>query len=186
MNVHRQYQFHIVIFLLGVLLSAEEVLAVRADQFTQFAVYFSNDILNPDPTACGTVFPVTRKVPKTKAVARAALSQLFHGPMPAERAQGYHAFFSAQTEMLLKDIKIVNGTAYVDLRDLRQALSGATSSCGSAEFISQVNKTLKQFPTIKRAIYAIEGNPKVFYEWMELECDRTNDNCSTQHFRPLN
>ena len=79
-------------------------------------------------------------------------------------------------------MRIAGRTAYVDLHDLRQIIPGATSSCGSAEFFAQVEATLKQFPTVDRVVLAIEGQPRLFYDWMELECDETNDYCDAAHF----
>lgn len=59
-----------------------------------------------------------------------------------------------------------------------------SESCGSAEFFSQIRRTLGEFPNIDRIIFAIEGYPEVFYDWMELECDRSNDNCDPSSFAP--
>jgi hypothetical protein len=79
-------------------------------------------------------------------------------------------------------VRIADRTAYVDLHDLRQLIPGATTSCGSAEFFAQVEATLKQFPTVYRVIFAIEGKPRLFYEWMEMACDETNDYCNDSRF----
>jgi len=171
------------IFLLSVASNANYFASTWAESFTRFSVYLSNDRLNPGTTACDTVFAVPRAVPETRAVARAALEQLFRGPTPEEKALGYHSFFSAQTATLLRRITIHDGTAYIDLHDMRPALAGATSSCGSAEFISQVAATLAQFPAIERTVFAIEGDPKTFYEWLEFECGPMNDHCDSRRFR---
>lgn len=146
-------------------------------------VYFSNDRLATDPTDCAAVFPVERTVPKTTGVATVALRELFAGPMLSEREAGYRSFFSAATAGLLKGIRVQGNTAYVNLNDLRTMLSGATSSCGAAEFQSQVSHTLLQFPTIKRVIYAIDGEPRTFYEWMNESCGTANDNCDVHPFK---
>jgi len=149
---------------------------------TSFNVYFNNDALTDGKTVCDAVFPVPRSSASTTDVATAALDTLFLGPTPEERLRGYRSFFSERTAGLLKRMKIAAGTAYVDLHDRRHELTGATSSCGSAEFFSQIQRTLDKFPTINRVIFAIEGNPEVFYVWMELECDRSNDNCDPGPF----
>jgi spore germination protein GerM len=149
---------------------------------TRLLVYFSNDRLAGDVTDCTAVFSVERVVPKTTAVASAALRELFGGPVPAEREAGYRSFFSAPTAGLLKDVRVQGNTAYVDLHDMRAVLSGATSSCGAAEFQSQVSHTLLQFPTIRRVIYAIDGEPSIFYEWMNESCGTANDNCDARPF----
>ncbi len=149
---------------------------------TRFNVYFNNDDLTDGKTVCDAVFPLARSSPSTTHAASAALEALFLGPTPEERLRGYRSFFSERTVGLLKRLKIEAGTAYVDLQDRRRELAGATSSCGSAEFFSQILRTLGEFPSIDRVIFAIEGNPEVFYDWMELECDRSNDNCDPGPF----
>ncbi len=154
----------------------------REQPNSQFSVYFNNDDLANSAMACDAAFPVPRSSPLTTNGVAAALNALFIGPTPEERSQGYRSFFSVGTAGLLKRLKIKAGIAYVDLHDRRQELAGATSSCGNAEFFTQIQKTLGQFPTIKRIIFAIEGQPRVFYDWMELECDQTNDNCDPGPF----
>jgi spore germination protein GerM len=149
----------------------------------RFKVYFSNDRLMSDATDCLAVFGVDRSVPMTSSIATAALQSLFRGPSSQERAEGYRSFFSETTAGLLKRVRVEAKTAYVDLEDIRQALSGATSSCGSAEFHSQIERTLLQFPAIEQVIYAIKGDPRTFYEWMNEPCSRTNDDCNPAPFR---
>jgi spore germination protein GerM len=159
-----------------------------ADATTSLRVYFNNA---PRAAAearseadCAIVFERPRQLPKTEGVAAAALHLLFAGPTESERAAGYRSPFSAATAGLLKRVHIEHGTAYVDLHDLRTQLAGATSSCGAAEFHTQVERTLRQFPTVRRVILAIDGNPRSFYEWMGQDCDLTNDRCDAAPFRP--
>ena len=47
---------------------------------------------------------------------------------------------------------------------------------------AQVEATLAQFPTVDRVILAIEGQPRLFYDWMDRECDETNDYCDARRF----
>lgn len=172
--------FVIILFAIG---GCAENLSPQKDQpFSRFSVYFNNDELANSTMACDVVFPVPRSAPSTTNVAEAALQALFRGPTSEERSQGYRSFFSERTAGLLKQLQIKSTIAYVDLHDVRGELTGATSSCGSAEFFTQVERTLGQFPTIERIIFAIEGQPGVFYDWMELECDQSNDNCDPGPF----
>lgn len=149
---------------------------------TRLLVYFSNPRLNSDATDCSAVFPVERSVPRTLAVARAALKQLFAGPTVENADTGYRSPFNPATADLLKSIYIRNATAYVNLNDRRDALAGATSSCGAAEMRAQIERTLLQFPTIQRVIYAIDGEPKTFYEWIGESCGPANDDCAPNAF----
>jgi spore germination protein GerM len=150
---------------------------------TELRVYFNHAQRAGTVDDCAIVFPVARQVPRTDGVAAAALRQLFAGPTEAERAQGYRSPFSAATAGLLKRVRIEHGTAYVDLNDLRAQLPGASSSCGAAEFGMQVERTLRQFPTVRRVILAIDGEPRRFYEWMGQDCDLRNDHCDAAPFR---
>jgi spore germination protein GerM len=156
---------------------------VRADDATTtLQVYFGKQGLGAREAACSQVAAVARQVPRTQAVARAALQELFRGPTAEEREAGYRSWFSDSTRAILKDVRIAGRTAYVDLHDLRQLIPGATSSCGSAEFFAQVEATLEQFPTVDRVILAIEGQPRLFYDWMEMACDETHDYCDASRF----
>ena len=150
---------------------------------TTLRVYFNNAQLAATTNDCAMVFEVRREVPQTLGVAAAALRQLFAGPSAAERAAGYRSPFSPATAGLLRNVFVTDGTAYVDLNDPRTLLPGATSSCGAAEFNTAIERTVLQFPTVSRVILAIEGDPKVFYEWMGRDCDQTNDQCSSAPFR---
>jgi spore germination protein GerM len=149
---------------------------------TTLSVYFNHAQRAGTEVDCTTVFPVPRQVPRTEAVATAALQQLFAGPTEDERVAGYRSPFSAASAGLLKRVRIDHGTAYVDLHDLRARLGGATSSCGAAEFHMQVERTLRQFPSVRRVILAIDGEPRAFYDWMGESCDLSNDRCDAAPF----
>lgn len=150
---------------------------------TSLRVYFNHAGLAATPTDCAIVFERRREVPSTEAVATAALNQLFAGPTEAEREAGYRSPFSATTAGLLKRVFVEHGTAYVDLNDPRALLPGATSSCGAAEFNAAIERTLRQFSTVRRVILAIDGEPRGFYEWMGETCDLSNDHCDAAPFR---
>jgi hypothetical protein len=66
-------------------------------------------------------------------------------------------------------VRSVEGTAYVDLDGLRRVIPGASSSCGSASLLSELNRTTKQFPTVDRAVYSLEGSVNAFYSWLQME-----------------
>jgi spore germination protein GerM len=150
---------------------------------TELRVYFNNAQRASSGADCAIVFPLPRQMPKTEGVAAAALRQLFAGPSEAERAAGYRSPFSAASAHLLKRVFIEHGTAYVDLHDPRSLLPGVTSSCGAAEFVAQVERTLRQFPTVRRVLLAIDGEPRDFYAWMGQDCDLTNDHCDAAPYR---
>jgi spore germination protein GerM len=148
-------------------------------------VYFHNEKLNSNMEDCSKVFPVTRKIPKTSSVATAALNELFRGTTPEEEAKQFSAFPAADTNGILKTVTVKNRVAFVNFnsRVLTQ-MGNATTSCGGAAFFGQVEKTLTQFPTIKRVIYAVEGNTDEFYEWVQVgECPYGKKLCGETNFR---
>jgi spore germination protein GerM len=131
------------------------------------------------------VYPVTRTIPKTTAVARAALEQLFAGPTSQEKANGFYSDFSEATKSFLISVNVKGGAAYVNLRDLSSTTSigNFTTSCGGSNFFGQVENTLKQFTSIKKAFFAMEGDPSLFYDWMQVgECPKELKNCDASNF----
>jgi spore germination protein GerM len=158
----------------------------QSPRTTSVKVYFSNDKLIPGGEDCtGKVFPVTRTVPKTAAVARAALEQLLGGPTESEKAKGYWSWFNDETKSVLLGVKVKSKTAYVNFKDLTAFYhqGNATTSCGSTHFLAQLDKTLMQFPGIKRVFYAIEGDPEAFYGWLQFDCPEALKNCDKTNFK---
>lgn len=135
---------------------------------------------------CGAkVFPVTRKIPRTPAVARAVLEQLFGGPNDVEKAKGFYSDFSETTRSFFLSVNVKNKAAYVNLNDptLTPVTGNFTTSCGGSNFYGQVENTLKQFSSIKRVFFAIKGDPSLFYDWMqEGECPKALKNCDGSNF----
>jgi hypothetical protein len=117
------------------------------------------------------VTPVSRQVPRTSGVLRAALEQLLAGPTDAERAQGLRSFFSEETAGMLIDVTIgPDGTAVVDLGDLRPVIPNASSSAGSGQLLAQLEATVFQFATVSAVEYRIDGSCEAFWEWLQRSC----------------
>ncbi len=146
-------------------------------------VYFHPDKLDPEVLECTKVHPVNRTIPKTAAVATAALQELLKGPTP-EEAKEYSGFGPPETNGILKSVNVKNGTAYVNFTKLVYDQMGvATTSCGSG-FFAMTDATLMQFPTIKKVVYAIEGSTNDFYEWGQVGvCPHGRKHCSRNNFR---
>ncbi|MFH1841181.1 MAG: GerMN domain-containing protein [Candidatus Nealsonbacteria bacterium] len=155
--------------------SQEESMIVKA--------YFGNIEFNPNMEDCSKVYPVERAVPKSLGVAKAALQELFKGPTEQELNQGYVSWFSEKTEDILISVKVENDTAYLNIKDVRQIIPNAGTSCGSAQFLAEVKTTLKQFSTVSKVIFAIEGIPFNFYEWIQIGCSEDNDYCNEVPFQ---
>ena len=146
-------------------------------------VYFGNTSLDPGMQDCAKVHPVERTTLPSGDVPKAALEQLFLGPTPAEKANGYVSVFSAETADILISVKVQTDTAYVNLKDIRTIIPNASTSCGSAAFFAAVETTVKGTADVTRVLYAIEGDPQPFWEWMQIGCAPMNDNCDPAPFR---
>lgn len=147
-------------------------------------LYFTDSRNNPGMEDCAKVRAVTRTIPKTTAVAKAALEELFKGTTKTEESDELSSVFSDATKDILISIKIKKGAAYINLKkDVIQKLGDATTSCGGLNYSASIEKTLKQFPIIKKIFYAIEGNPSDYYDWMQADgCPKELKNCSGKDF----
>lgn len=156
----------------------------QAQQTMKIKLYFPNT--KRDSGNCSVrVYPITRTISKTDAVARAALEQLFAGPTSEEKGKAFYSDFSEATKSFLISVKVKNKIAYVNLRDLTStsSIGNFTTSCGGSNFFGQVENTLKQFSSIKKAVFAIEGDPSLFYDWMQMgECPKELKNCDASNF----
>lgn len=149
---------------------------------TDAAVYFGNDLLNPNATECAAVYPVSRDASGHPDMRFAVLSALLRGPTEEEKAEGYSSFFSADTAGAQRSLSVQNGTAYVNLTDLRQVIPNASTSCGSASLMAQLETTLMQFPGVERVIVAFDGDTQAFYDWIQVGCSPENDFCDNGPF----
>ncbi|MBU1102233.1 GerMN domain-containing protein [Patescibacteria group bacterium] len=155
---------------------------VSLEELMTLKIFFSNSELDPE-ISCNKVFPVEREISETLGLAKAALEELFKGPTEEEKSQGYVSWFSDTTKDILKTVKIENNTAYIDLKDIRQIIPNVSTSCGSAEFLAEVETTLEQFPSVGKVIIAIDGKPSIFYEWIQIGCAKENDFCDETPFK---
>jgi hypothetical protein len=90
--------------------------------------------------------------------------------------------FSAQTASILKGVHVEPGTAYVNLADIRQTIPSAGTSCGSQAFLAEVDQTVRAVLPVERVLYAIDGDPAAFYDWLQFGCSASNDFCDPEPF----
>jgi len=140
---------------------------------TTVQVYFSHTSLS-ESTTC--VLPVTRTVRGTNRVEWLALEALLEGPTPEEEAQGFFTSIPNPEEVgafkqrviesgqpmpylgervRLQDLRIENGTAYVDFSAEMKAYGGG--SLRVMCICQEVTKTLIQFLGIERVVISIDG-----------------------------
>lgn len=117
---------------------------------------------------CARVVPLKRLV-ASPALLRGALQALLTGPSKAERARGFGGWFSTKTAGHLRSVRITHGVAFVDFHTFARDIPNASSSCGSALLLAQLDRTAKQFPTVTRTVYSFEGSRRAFYEWLQRE-----------------
>lgn len=115
---------------------------------------------------CGTVSPVVRTI-EGPATPELALRELLAGPTSDETGAGFTSLFGPATADALLDVAVADGIARVSLRDLRQIIPNASSSCGSAALLAALDATLAQLPGIRGARYSFGGDEAAFYEWLQ-------------------
>lgn len=151
------------------------------------SVYFGHE--DTADTDCRAVYPVPRDIAadanSRDEVVAAALNTLFAGPTEAEREQGYSSFFSKETADALRGVDVDGDTAYVNLSDIRQVIPGVSSSCGSQAFFAAVGSTLDDAVGVENVVYAIEGDPALFYEWVQLGCPPDDNLCDPAPFEDM-
>lgn len=156
--------------------------ALAQDNLTTLKVYFSNTQFEPVGIYdCSLVYPVPRTIRRDAATSSALLGELFKGPTADELARGYHSPFSFKTKDILANVRLDRGVAYVNLIDLRGLIPNVSSACGGQQFKAQVEATLEASLGVERVVYAINGQPSDFYEWLQLDC-AAEDACAESNF----
>ena len=170
------------LLLLVMLVAFAPAASAQKSETMTIKLYFHPDKVDPQWDDCNKVSPVTRTIPRTVAVATAAVQELLKGPTPQE-AKEYSGFGPPATNGILKSVKVKNGAAFVNFtKAVYEQMGNATTSCGGG-FFAMVDATLMQFPTIKNVYYAIEGNTNDFYEWVQVgECPYSKKICDSRNF----
>jgi hypothetical protein len=109
-------------------------------------------------TGSGGLVPVLREIPKTTAVASAAMRALLAGPSATELAARPAMYTDVPSGTRLLGISIANGVATVDLSSEFAAGSG-TSAAGQ---LAQVTYTLTQFSTVRQVRFRLDGSGTTF------------------------
>jgi germination protein M len=98
--------------------------------------------------------PVGRQVPKTEAVAAAAVEELLEGPTPSEAEVGLTTSIPGDSRFL--GVSIADKVATVDLSKEFESGGGTLSM---AMRLAQVVFTLTQFPTVEAVQFKLDGAP---------------------------
>ncbi len=151
---------------------------------TTVFVFLGNTIVNRDAD-CALSYPVPRSVPAPAdpvGLTAAAVEELLAGPTPAEQANGYTSWFSQATADDLISVRLVGATAYVNLENHSQDIPNASTSCGSAQYLSQLDNTVRTASGASRVLYAFDGDPEAFWNWLQIGCSAANDDCDPTPF----
>lgn len=100
--------------------------------------------------------PVLRTVPRSPAVATAALRQLLLGPSSIERAATPAVRTAIPSGTKLLGVRISDGLATVDLSGRFDDGGGST---GMFARLAQLTYTATQFPTVTRVALRLDGKP---------------------------
>ena len=120
-------------------------------------IFFGNRKEDPDGENCSRVYEVSRRIPKTSGVAKAAISELIFGTYLEEEDNGY--FSEINRDVKMNKITIAGGIARVDFsKELADSIGG---SCEKEIVKAQINETLKQFPTVKEVEITVDGRKDI-------------------------
>jgi|GEM_PF-1668940 len=135
---------------------------------TKVTLFFENSGREEENTdACGRVFDIDRVINNTTDPLTTAIQELLKGTNKAEEILGYTSIFSDQTEGMLKELRITDNTAYVDLRDYREKLNKDFTPCESKSFKSSIESTIRHYREVNSVIFMLEGNKEEFESWIK-------------------
>jgi spore germination protein GerM len=129
--------------------------AAKGQRKKEVKVYFwrVNDSTRRNPFGVSAV----KRTVDAAQPARGALEALLQGPNTSEQAQGYITLYVKEFDIGLLSIK--NGTARVNFVASRN-WAGWAGDMSPGRFREAVTRTLKQFPTVRRVIVSVNGDPK--------------------------
>ncbi len=121
-----------------------------AQEWTSVRLFFSPRTVGTD---CSETVAVTRRIPKTPAIGRAALEELLAGPSAQER-KNLGVSTSIPVGATVRSFAIRDSVAYVDFDRAIEA----GGSCRVTAIRANVTQTLLQFPTIRSVVISVEGS----------------------------
>jgi hypothetical protein len=130
-------------------------IGVGTDEPNAVEVFFTNS-KKGSPDNCDQVFSIPRTIPQTQALATIALQRLLAGPTTDERAQGFASQIPAGTK--LNKVTVVSGVARADFSS---ELNTAAGACRVTAIRAQIERTLRQFSTVKSVVITVNGKGPV-------------------------
>lgn len=117
-------------------------------------VYFNDPVADPNMHDCRKVYSAERYTKPTAGVARAALEELLKGPNASSKFER-NFITNINSGVVIQKLTIEDGVAKVDFSKELEANVGG--SCKVVAIRSQIENTLKQFPTVKSVVISIDG-----------------------------
>ena len=129
----------------------------------------------------GTLVPVQRTIDGTRAVGRAALTELFEGPTAAEKGSSPGLSTSIPDGTILLGLDIADGLATVDLSREFESGGGSASMFGR---LAQVVFTLTQFPTVEGVAFRLDSEPVTVFSGEGIVLDGPSVRTDYESFLP--
>ena len=123
-----------------------------------------------DQSDCSNVAPVDRSVGVEFEPILGAFEELLAGPTPDEETAGSTSMFSAETAGMVLSAPLEGGDLTVDFEDFSGIIPNASTSCGSASLIAQLNGTAFQFVEVESVTYLFDGACEPFFNWLQRDC----------------
>ena len=115
--------------------------------------YFIDQGQDPQRLDCSRVDAVSRTVPRSVSAARVALEMLLAGPTASEKQAGFITVINPG--VTVTSLSIQDGVAHVTFsKELQKNVGG---SCLVTTVRSQIEQTLRQFPSVTSVRISVEG-----------------------------
>lgn len=173
-SIQKHYLLFAALLFVFFVLGGAPAAQAQAKDTMKIKLYFPKD----DPDANLSLVAVERSVKRTNRVADTAVRELLKGVSESDRKMGLTSVYAVEnlvtgrTECAREKMKpladyfigvsIKRGTAIVNFRPEAECYLQSTVTMMSF-VMDPIDATLKQFPTIKKVEYAIDG--KVITEW---------------------
>jgi len=120
----------------------------------ELKVFFGNSERDPQVQACDVSYPVPRRIAvETKDLTRAVLAELLQGPSLIEQGQKF--FTSIPQGVTIRSLSWDEGKLLIDFSSA--LTEGVAGSCNVMAIRSQIERTVKQFPSVKEVVISVDG-----------------------------
>ncbi|MDD4628133.1 MAG: GerMN domain-containing protein [Candidatus Peribacteraceae bacterium] len=120
----------------------------------ELKIFFGNSERDPQSLACDVSYPVPRRIAvATKDLPQAVLQELLRGPSLGEQNQKF--FTSIPEGVSIRTLSWNEGRLTIDLSG--GLTEGVAGSCRVMAIRSQIERTVKQFPSVTEVVITVDG-----------------------------